>query len=117
MRHILCDLSRAAHTQREPIDRSLPSIIQSLKSVAVSGQHQPQEFLITRMRERFRHNSINAAKSGFSSAAPLTLLDAGRLKSSRKIHAGSLPGKLSKEIHWIFSGFALRQLTLFTEPI
>src|SRR5262245_9459721 len=89
MRHVLGNLSRAAHAQHKPIDPPMPSIIKSLKSVAVSPQHQPQKILITRMRERFRHNSINAAKSGCSSSAlltlPLNLLDARRRKSSRKI--------------------------------
>src|SRR5262249_27391677 len=96
MRHVLGNLRRAAHTQREPIDPSLPSIIQSLKRAAVSGQHQSQEFLITRMRERIRHNSINAAKPGFSSAAPLTLLDAGRRKSSRKNSRGEFTREIAE---------------------
>src|SRR5262245_2266989 len=46
VRHVLGKFSRTAHSQRESIDASLPSIIKSLKSVAVSGQHQPQKFLV-----------------------------------------------------------------------
>jgi hypothetical protein len=47
LRHVLGHRLRAAHLQREAVDRALPPPVERDESLLVSGQHTPQQFRVS----------------------------------------------------------------------
>src|SRR5262249_55456799 len=69
LRDILCDRRRAAHQEREPVERALMTLVERGEGPIVSGHHQPQQLGVAGSC-RVSHRWFKVRQGTYMSNAP-----------------------------------------------